>query len=161
MNRIIIAAASMLFLSGCAAPNPTGYEWGSYDKSLNEFYRNSQTQDALVIELERLEQQLGSDDSGYDPAALTLGADGRPDRRAIRDTVQAMRSDAGGKARIAPGLHAELGFLKLERGDADAAVRLFEREKRAWPEASYFMDTLIAWVKGDGKAAPVIGEPAK
>lgn len=159
--RMAVAAMAMMMLSGCAAPNPTGYEWGKYDKSLNEFYRNSDTEDALVTELERLDGEMGSDEFSYDSAALMSGVDGRPDRKAIRETVISMREDAEGKSRIAPGLQAELGFLKLERGDPAAAVRLFEREKRAWPEASYFMDTLIAWVKNDGKKAPTAGEPAK
>lgn len=51
--------------------------------------------------------------------------------------------------RLAPGLYAELGYLRLQDGDTVAAVKLFEIEKAAFPEAKYFMDRIIARATGE------------
>ncbi|MQP63934.1 DUF4810 domain-containing protein [Niveispirillum sp. SYP-B3756] len=50
--------------------------------------------------------------------------------------------------KLAPGLLAELGYIKLSKGDTEGAVQLFEREKAAWPEAAKFMDRAIASARG-------------
>jgi len=46
--------------------------------------------------------------------------------------------------KIAPGLLAEYGFLLYQRGEFDAAVGYFERERDEWPESSAFMTKMIA-----------------
>lgn len=45
--------------------------------------------------------------------------------------------------RLAPGLYAELGYLRFQDGDEDAALELFEKEVRAFPEAAPFMERVI------------------
>jgi hypothetical protein len=47
------------------------------------------------------------------------------------------------KQKVAPGLFAELGTLYLDSGEADKAVIMYARERDAWPESKYLMDTLI------------------
>jgi hypothetical protein len=53
---------------------------------------------------------------------------------------------ARGKARnaLAPGLQAELGYIRLEAGDVSAAVALFEAEAARFPESAAYMRKVIA-----------------
>jgi hypothetical protein len=44
----------------------------------------------------------------------------------------------------APGLYAELGTLHLERGDDKTALVYYRKERDAWKESTYLMDTMIA-----------------
>jgi hypothetical protein len=60
--------------------------------------------------------------------------------------------------KVPPGVFAEAGYMAMAKGDTGRAVDLFEREKKAWPEAGVFMDKAIATARGGGKAAP---EPAR
>ena len=46
--------------------------------------------------------------------------------------------------RPAPGLYAELGTLHLERGDRLTAAVYYRKERDAWPESRYLMDTMLA-----------------
>jgi hypothetical protein len=43
----------------------------------------------------------------------------------------------------APGLYAELGTLYLERGDRATAATYYAKERDAWPESRYLMDTML------------------
>ena len=45
--------------------------------------------------------------------------------------------------KIAPGLYAELGTLYLQAGDSTKAVAMYAKEREAWPESRYLMDSLI------------------
>ncbi len=49
-----------------------------------------------------------------------------------------------GNARVPPGLYAELGTLYLQKGDRTSAVQWYGKERNAWPESRYLMDTMIA-----------------
>ncbi|MFW5660415.1 MAG: DUF4810 domain-containing protein [Oceanicaulis sp.] len=42
--------------------------------------------------------------------------------------------------RVAPGMHAELGFMLLERGDQAAAREQFAEEIRLFPESRTFLE---------------------
>ena len=44
---------------------------------------------------------------------------------------------------VAPGLHAEYGFLMLQEGKSKDAIAQFEKEKAKWPESTYLMNNLI------------------
>lgn len=55
--------------------------------------------------------------------------------------------------KIAPGVFAELGYVRLAKGDVPGAVAMFEREKTAWPESTVFMDKAITAAR-NGTAAP-------
>jgi hypothetical protein len=45
--------------------------------------------------------------------------------------------------RPAPGLYAELGTLYLERGDRTTAAAYYVKERDAWPESRYLMETML------------------
>jgi hypothetical protein len=68
--------------------------------------------------------------------------------------------------RVPPGIRAEYGYCLYKEGKLDEAVVYFKKERDAWPESVYLMNTLIASVerlKTDGdvdKVAPV-AEPAR
>lgn len=50
-----------------------------------------------------------------------------------------------GRARnaIAPGLLAELAYIRLEDGNRQEALKLFEEERALFPESAPFMDRII------------------
>lgn len=58
--------------------------------------------------------------------------------------------------RLAPGMYAELGYLRLRQGDQSAAIQMFESEAAAFPESAFFMkrvvDRLTGTVEQDGVA---------
>jgi hypothetical protein len=56
--------------------------------------------------------------------------------------------------KVPPGIFAELGYLKLSAGNTNAAVKLFEREKTVWPEATVMMDRAIASARGEKEKTP-------
>lgn len=45
---------------------------------------------------------------------------------------------------VPPGVHAHLGYMYLQQGNAMAAREQFEIEKRLFPESSVFMDRLLS-----------------
>jgi hypothetical protein len=53
--------------------------------------------------------------------------------------------------RPAPGLYAELGTLFLENGDEKTALIYYRKERDAWRESRYLMDTMIAAVEKRAK----------
>jgi hypothetical protein len=50
--------------------------------------------------------------------------------------------------RLAPGLYSELGYIRLLQGDQGAAIAMFEKEAAAFPEANFFMATVVRRLKG-------------
>jgi hypothetical protein len=52
------------------------------------------------------------------------------------------RSQAEGK-RVAPGVHAHLGFLYYSQGDVPAAREQFLNERKLFPESATFIDGII------------------
>lgn len=63
--------------------------------------------------------------------------------------IEALRNGSTSD-RVAPGLNAELGYLFMEEGLTDEAVRYFEAEKRLFPESRQFMDGVIARLRTAG-----------
>lgn len=53
------------------------------------------------------------------------------------------RAAAAGRS-VPPGVHAHLGYMYLQQGNAMAARAQFETEKRLFPESAAFMDRLLA-----------------
>jgi hypothetical protein len=45
---------------------------------------------------------------------------------------------------VPPGVHAHLGYMHLQQGNAMAAREQFEIEKRLFPESTVFMDRLLS-----------------
>lgn len=42
-----------------------------------------------------------------------------------------------------PGLYAEYATFLFQSGDYPGAISYYEKEKNAWPESAYYMDSLI------------------
>jgi hypothetical protein len=57
------------------------------------------------------------------------------------------RAQASGQ-RVAPGVHAHLGYMRFLQGNPDAAAREFEREKELFPESAVFIDGLLRRLAG-------------
>jgi hypothetical protein len=51
-------------------------------------------------------------------------------------------ADASRK-KVAPGIHAEYGYLLLQKGQSNDAITQFEKEKAEWPESAQFMNIMI------------------
>jgi hypothetical protein len=49
----------------------------------------------------------------------------------------------GRKAKVAPGLYADLGTLYLQAGDHNRALENYRKERAAWPESAGLMDAMI------------------
>ncbi len=56
------------------------------------------------------------------------------------------RAPQSASRRVPPGIHAHLGYMYLQQGALSAARVQFEHEKAAYPEATRFMDRLIAQI---------------
>lgn len=65
-----------------------------------------------------------------------------------RDELERLATADSKTQKIAPGVFAELGYIRLGQGDVSGAVAMFEREKAAWPESTRFMDKAIAAARG-------------
>jgi len=78
-----------------------------------------------------------------------------PDRLAAYEAtlVQAISS---GKAtnRLAPGLIAELGYIKLEKGETKEAIALFREEATQFPSSASFLNGIITRLGGEPIPAP-------
>ena len=78
-----------------------------------------------------------------------------PDRLAAYEAtlVQAIST---GKAtnRLAPGLIAELGYLKLEKGETNEAIALFREEASQFPSSASFLNGIITRLGGERIPAP-------
>jgi hypothetical protein len=78
--------------------------------------------------------------------------DTRPQYRASLEKA----IDQGRKTdRLAPGLLAELGYLKLDDGETAAAVALFEQEMKLFPESRPFLEGVVSRANGGSKKAEV------
>ncbi|WP_051906557.1 DUF4810 domain-containing protein [Methylomarinum vadi] len=49
--------------------------------------------------------------------------------------------------RVPPGVYADYGFLLYRRGDKQAAIAFFNKEKRTYPESVMLMEKLIERVR--------------
>lgn len=148
----VLAAA--ISLAACA-PQQDIFVWGTYDQSLLDYYEDSGNSDKLLAELERL--AIAYEDSGVPELGEVLARASSEDRdtrrKALVEAAGAFKPMEVGKARLAPGLTAELGYLYMQAGAPDKAITLFKREKRAWPESAYFMDIMIQVAEGPKKDA--------
>jgi hypothetical protein len=70
----------------------------------------------------------------------------------------AVVDDAPPGKTIPPGILAELGYLELQAGNTDVAITYFQREKHQWPEATAFMDRIIASIDETPVGEKPVGE---
>jgi hypothetical protein len=61
----------------------------------------------------------------------------------IANLSQHLQRTAERDGRVPPGYHAHLGYLHYVVGDAEAARRHLEAEKRLFPESTTFVDGLL------------------
>jgi hypothetical protein len=65
--------------------------------------------------------------------------------KSIQEAIDGTENSRSG--RVAPGMHANLGYLYLKAGKPNEAIESFTKEKTVYPEATVFMDKLINRVK--------------
>ncbi len=54
--------------------------------------------------------------------------------------------------RVAPGMHANLGYIYLKAGKIDKAIENFNKEKEIYPESAHFMKRMIKKIEAaEGK----------
>jgi hypothetical protein len=58
----------------------------------------------------------------------------------LQQTIEA--AAAAGKP-VAPGIHAHLGLLYFDAGNADLGTQQFEQEKALFPESTQYLDFLL------------------
>lgn len=56
------------------------------------------------------------------------------------------RAPQSASMRVPPGIHAHLGYMYLQQGALSSARAQFVQEKAVYPEATQFMDRLIAQI---------------
>ncbi len=56
-------------------------------------------------------------------------------------------------ATVAPGIYAEYGYLMLQQGKTQDAIKAFQSEEKQWPEATIFMDRMIKLVSAEPNPA--------
>jgi hypothetical protein len=99
VSALCVIAA--LGTAGCAPQSR--FEWGSYEPSLYDYYKNP------------------GDRAQYEKSLTLAIASGRKSNK------------------IAPGLCAELGYMKLEDGNVAEAQSSFDEEMRLFPESRPFL----------------------
>jgi hypothetical protein len=63
---------------------------------------------------------------------------------AFAGSLQKTITQAEGQGKkVGPGIYAEYGYILQSLGKFDEAIRFYEKEKAAWPEAGTFMNTMI------------------
>jgi hypothetical protein len=93
---------------------------------------------------------------GYDQALYQYSR--KPEaREAYAKALQAAIDQGRLQNRLAPGLQAELGFVRLEQGDAQAAIALFRAEAQSFPESTRFMNRVIESLSRPEAAATPTG----
>ncbi len=59
------------------------------------------------------------------------------------------------KQPLGPGIYAEYGYLLLQHGKSKEAIPYFQKEKTAWKESTYLMDSMIRIAESGSKKAVV------
>jgi hypothetical protein len=80
---------------------------------------------------------------GYDQA-LYAGYKDTTKMEALRTKLETHVGEMEkSKAKVAPGLYAELGTLYLQAGASQKAIDLYTKERDTWPESRVLMTSLI------------------
>ena len=74
----------------------------------------------------------------------------KPDRDKLDNSFTKIVSSAESSNKVPPGLYAETGFVKYEKGDYVSAIAYFRKEKELWPESQVFMDKMIRSAQNGG-----------
>jgi hypothetical protein len=80
---------------------------------------------------------------GYDQA-LYAGYKDTTKMEALRTKLETHVGEMEkSKAKVAPGLYAELGTLYLQAGASQKAIDFYTKESNSWPESRVLMTSLI------------------
>ena len=79
------------------------------------------------------EQQAGA--TGENEAATTLAA--------IID-----EASAAGDLKVAPGIHADYGYLLFKQGKPDEAIAQLQQEATLYPESKVLMEKMVSRIQG-------------
>ena len=76
----------------------------------------------------------------------------KADEVTLEEQIQSMnellaQANEAGKM-VAPGIHAHLGMLYFEAGNATDGIKHFELEKQLYPESTQYIDFLMASAVG-------------
>lgn len=85
----------------------------------------------------------------YEPGLYAYYKDPSSADRFVEQLAEAVRRGET-DGRVAPGLHAEYGYMLLAAGRINEAIGQFELEKKHWPEATVLMDRMIAVARDKG-----------
>jgi hypothetical protein len=92
---------------------------------------------------------------GYDQA-LYAGYKDTTKMEALRTKLETHVGEMEkSKAKVAPGLYAELGTLYLQAGASQKAIDFYTKESNSWPESRVLMTSLIQNL--ERKQAPQVG----
>ncbi len=80
---------------------------------------------------------------GYDSSLYGYYRDPTKIGAHVAEMESIIRSSEQSSMKVAPGIHAEYGYLLMQDGKADAAVAQFEKEKAGWPESAQLMSSMI------------------
>ncbi len=64
------------------------------------------------------------------------------DTQIVKLTEEIEKTHAEGK-KVAPGLHAHLGYMYFLKGNSEFALREFNTEKQLFPESKKFIDGIL------------------
>jgi hypothetical protein len=107
-----------LALTGAGCADTWQYDWGSYEKSVWLTYAPPSDKGADVgQQIDKLAKEIQKSEAKAKPNQAS---------------------------RVPPGKYAQLGFLYAQQGDSINARQCFEAEKRLYPEATRFIDGLLA-----------------
>ena len=89
---------------------------------------------------------------GYEPALYGYYKDpAKADEYAAKLAEAVKRGEEEGH--VAPGLHAEYGYMLMNSGRKPEAIAEFEAEKKRWPDSKVLMDRMIR-LASDKDGAP-------
>jgi hypothetical protein len=60
--------------------------------------------------------------------------------------------------RVPPGIYADYGFMLYKRGDKSSAIDYFEKEKKLYPESSFFIVKLTEYLNLQSESLAVAGD---
>ena len=87
----------------------------------------------------------------YSERLLELYKDPKTSDEYIKELDNITNTNVLDNKPVPPGIYAEFGYMLLVSGKNNEAVKLFEREKKMWPEATTLMNRMIelSLIKGN------------
>ncbi|MES2830633.1 MAG: DUF4810 domain-containing protein [Pseudomonadota bacterium] len=83
----------------------------------------------------------------YDRSLYSYYKDPTKSQEHMVEILNIIRDSEKTRGRVAPGIHAEYGYLLMQANEVDGAVTQFMLEKEKWPESAYLMDSMLKIAK--------------